>query len=646
MSRDCEKYKELILEQIEGKSEDSFAFPEHIKNCSDCMKFFNDIQKIQNNLEEIGSGFRRVLPEIDICDSIQKEIGKIKRGEKVISEIVDREEDIPEYAEWNSYIEKETNEVTRYRCEIKLEKSLWLRQEIEQLSDIHHSIEEIGKTWTPPELDEDLTPYILEKIQQYKETFIIANESDLRGIEEELYALSDTVSESIKEIDITTKVAKKIKSVRDNISGKKALSNVIPIKSVRKKHKESSLLRYAIPASIAVILLLTFLGIFLNNYFANVDENYIRTAENADVNTDKKPGKEVYKVLPPFYQESSTPNPIESDGNSERKIRIRQNNYAEGLLSNWTKHLKDNALTNAGKLMRMGVWATLTPEEARELLQKSGLSPEAILGAVQFLPPEEAKVVLQAAIDTNPEDAYLRYAMVQTLRKLDNSSEEELYTHLTAWSQLDPANALPHFIEAEIYFRNGEQDKAITCITEASNTSNYNSYATITAKAYMEALLAKGIDLETAKLLASASMGLREVETMDEIAQTLLEYGKMYEEAGDYTTALMIYEALRDLGLKVDMSSVLMQEKLAGLRYTREAINAMFRLMNNTNSLSDMQSLINFMQTLNEMITNYNMAINSFYTLFDTNDMNEILSLLNTYLSNGNVSLSTEDVGK
>lgn len=643
MSNECEKYKNLILENIESESEEVYL-SEHIHLCSSCSDFYKDIQQVKNNLETLGLVIREAIPRIDVSENIKNELQKIKNGEIIVREIIEREDNIPELAEWHSYIENEMDEVARYRCELRLEKSSYVKQEIEDLINIHRAIDEIGNAWECPELDEDLMPRIMEKIQEYK-LFAIEekNYSEIGVIEEELYELSRAVSNSIQDIDLTSKVTKKAREVSLESSKKgKSPRNIISILPVREKleNKKYSFKSYAIPIAIAVVLCITFLGVYFNNYFTKIDDIKQVQVATGDVEKERQLSKtDSYETTQPFYMNNNPPS-IEREPHTEKRTRNRKNNYAEGLLSNWTKQLKDNALANAGKLMRMGVWATLTPEEARELLQKSGLSPEAVLGAVQFLPPDEARVVLQAAIDSNPNDAYLRYAMVQTLRKMDNVSEDELYTHLTTWSQLDPGNALPHFIEAELYFQNGEKDKAITCVADAGNTSNYNSYATITAKAYMEALLAKGIDPETAKLLASASMGLHEVQTIEEIAQTLMEYGRAYEESGDYNTALLIYEALRSLGIKVDMSSALIQERLAGLKYTQEAINAMFRLMNTTNSFSDTQSLIDFTQTLNEMITNYNLAINSFYSLFDSSDPTEVLRILNLYLSNGNASIS------
>jgi hypothetical protein len=101
----------------------------------------------------------------------------------------------------------------------------------------------------------------------------------------------------------------------------------------------------------------------------------------------------------------------------------------------------------------------------------------------------------------------------------------------------------------------------------------------------------------------------------------------------------MIYDALRNLGMKVDMSSELIQERMAGLKHAQEAVNAMIQLMGYTGSLSDAQSLIDFTQTLSGMMPNYSLALDNFYRLFDTNDPNAIAEILNLYLTNGNVNI-------
>ncbi|MCA1901151.1 MAG: hypothetical protein LDL53_02850 [Candidatus Hydrogenedens sp.] len=652
MNNDCEKYREQLYYGIISEEINEIFYSEHIDKCAECKNFVEKIKEMQNNLITIGENLQKTLPKIDIKETIFTEISKVKNGEQVIRNAIDKEDVIPEFVEWNLYIEEEVNDVSRYRCELKLEHSLLLRDEIEQICQIHQSLNNIGSTWEAPVLDTDLLPSILEKINHYKEK----QEEKIKSIEkleEELFELSSAITPALNDVDISAQVAKKIKG-KDYLTKNKEKPKIFKLKSNitsnrNEKSKDKTATKhasynYVIPLAIAAVLVLTLLGVFIN-FSLNQDltNRQIDTATNSNIKENNTIRNDTYKTTQPFYQ-------IDSESNSQNKqIAIKMDNgksthrknYVEGALSVWTNQLKENALANAGKLMRMGVWATLSPEEARELLQQSGLSPEAVLGAVQFLPPDEARVVLQAAIDNNPNDAYLRYAMVQTLMKLDNVSNDDIYNHLTEWSQLDPSNALPHFIEAELYMKNGLPDKAINCITDANSATNYNSYSTITAKAYMEALLAKGVDPEMAKLLASASLGLRESQDLENMVQTLLDYGKYYEDIGDYETALLIYEALKNLGVKIDTSSTLIQERMAGLEYAQKAVNAMLRILSSTNTLSDTQSLIDFTQTLNEMMTNYNLALNNFYKLFDTDNPALILDVLNTYLTNGNVTIKS-----
>ncbi len=117
MNKDCEKYKNLILSQLENNWEREILVPEHVKNCLSCSNFYNDIQKIQNDLELLGSLIKENIPEIDIRENIKDELKKIKRGETVVREIVEREDSIPEFIEWHAFIENELDEVARYRCE-------------------------------------------------------------------------------------------------------------------------------------------------------------------------------------------------------------------------------------------------------------------------------------------------------------------------------------------------------------------------------------------------------------------------------------------------------------------------------------------------------------------------------------------------
>lgn len=639
---DCENIRERFLLAISEPDTEILASLNDEEMCVDCRRFITDMVTLNETIKDIASICNNVLPMIDITKEILRKLRILQEKEIDIGEILEREIDNPEESEWIAFIEDDLDEVTKFRCLSKLNSSSFLQKEIENLKQIHNELEKLGETFFCPSLDENLLPKIMTKLSSCVEiksySGLTENEA-LVQLEKDLIEISE--SAYIHTLHITSESKKSENIVQQN---KKRASSKNFIKRTEKEFSKTDRKVVSFTArglvqifAIAAGILLVLLGVY---WFLLSDTNQ---TTNPSINVAyNKPSPFIqdtdkYKVIsPPSYSNILERQTSESNQDINSQLSKK---YTAKPLSEWDDILKENALVNAGKLMRMGIWASLTHEEARELLKKSGLSPIAILGAVQFLPPEEAKVILEAAIANNPEDAYLRFAMVNTLKNLDNIDYGELREHISAWTNSDPSNILPYYMEASIYLKNGEVDSALTCIKEANNVRGYNSYSTLTAQAYKEALIAKGIDPQLASILASASLGTRETQTLDEIAQALLDYGKYYEDMGDYNTALMIYEALRNLGVNVDMSSNLLQEKLAGIKYAQEAIYALIRIMTQTYSFTDIQSYILFLQDLNQLLTNYNNALASFYQLFDKIDPQILIQILNTYLTTGNVSI-------
>ncbi len=637
---DCENIREKFLSGMFEQECEVSKLLQELELCEECKKFASGLISFWKSLNELTTLFDESLPKIDITGEVLERLKDLRNKETNVREIIGKEIDSPEEADWYSFIEGKLDDVTKYRCLSKLSLSQCVQREVERLKQVHQQLEELGDNIFYPELDEDLLPKVMARVFTYKGNTLPPESTEKEAIallEKELMEISEET-----EYPISTSGEKVRKPDNVVTSGKIKVFRKPLEKSGRKQVTDHSNVywfpRKVLPKilTFAAGILLTLFGI----YWFLLRDFSVTTAPKALTSNKPIPTvreTERYKIIPPpsFLNDSEG---FTSDNDREDDTKLPKK-YIAKPLSEWEDILKENALVNAGKLMRMGTWASLTPEEARELLKKSGLSPLAVLGAVQFLPPEEAKVVLEAAIANNPEDAYLRFAMVNTLKNMDNIDYEELSAHLTAWTNSDPSNVLPYYMEANIYLRNGEVDSALACVKEANNLQGYNSYASLTAQAYKEALIAKGIDPQLADLLASASLGVRETQTLDEIAHNLLYYGKYYEEIGDYDTALMIYDALRNLGVNVDMSSDLLQERLAGVKYAQEAIYALIRLMTQTYSFSDIQSYIAFLQDLNQLLTNYNNALISFYELFDKLDPQQIIQLLNIYLTTGNVNI-------
>ncbi|MCX8064942.1 MAG: hypothetical protein N3G21_07190 [Candidatus Hydrogenedentes bacterium] len=638
---ECENIREKCFYAIQDNVDSIFELFQNLEICEDCKAFLSKAVSMCEALNEIPNVVNRTLPEIDVTADIFEKVKIIYEKETIVRELLEKEFYDPEEAEWMAFIENELDDVNKYRCLCKLNTSHEIQEEFIFVKKIHETLEKMGDDIQLPDLDEDLLPKVMNKI--YSSPLEVSLDNFLK--EEVVAQFGKDLGAVSERNGLPSKPQLRIERPGELVrpggqkNSKEVLYNGSESKSPRGSSVKSvvrnvSLNRVIQGFAIAAGFLFVVLGGYYFLFRGNQVEPIHLSANGPSITYSKE---ESYKVIPPPSSDDNTLGISSEDSKDSDSKSIKK--YTAKPLSEWEDILKENALSNAGKLMRMGVWASLTPEEARELLKKSGLSPVAILGAVQFLPPEEAKAILEAAIANNPEDAYLRFAMVNTLRSMGYVDYNELNAHLYAWTNSDPSNILPYYIEADIYLRNGEVELALNCVKEASSIRGYNSYAMLTAQAYKEALIAKGVDPELAQLLASASLGIRETQTLEDIARNLLDYGKYYEGIGDYSTALMIYEALRDLGINVDMSSALLQERLAGLKYAQEAVYALIRIMTQTYSFSDIQSYIAFLQNLNQLLENYNNALASFYSLFNTLDPQQILQLLNSYLSGGNANI-------
>ena len=223
-----------------------------------------------------------------------------------------------------------------------------------------------------------------------------------------------------------------------------------------------------------------------------------------------------------------------------------------------------------GPLQRLTQWASLTKEQARAVAERAEASDAAIVGASQALAPEEAELLLLKVVGHSPDDPYLRFALARKTSERTTTATEPV--QLASLHDLDPDNALTYYMEARLLLENGNLEKALSMLAQARELDKASAYA-LQAAAYREqALVESGMDPQAAKLLTALTAGAEERDFLCGLGDTLLEYGKYYEETGDIETAQAIYEAVQELGVQLDEGAQFAQEELAGLDIQRAAI--------------------------------------------------------------------------
>lgn len=217
--------------------------------------------------------------------------------------------------------------------------------------------------------------------------------------------------------------------------------------------------------------------------------------------------------------------------------------------------------------------ASLTDEEASALLKKMDLSLEAVLGAAQFLSTDEAIAVLRAAIAEHPDDPNLKYALALSLDGNPDATDERIQ-QLTQLAAADTGNSLPQYMLAADYFERGDMAQALDALGKGSAYTEASAYALESARQREAALVASGLDSDTARFLALSTTGNGEYENITTLRNELLDYGAHYEEIGEYETAQQIYNAVNQLGQQLYEGADMAVEQQYGLETQQDAILA------------------------------------------------------------------------
>jgi tetratricopeptide (TPR) repeat protein len=217
--------------------------------------------------------------------------------------------------------------------------------------------------------------------------------------------------------------------------------------------------------------------------------------------------------------------------------------------------------------------ASLTGDEASELLKSMDLSVEALLGAAQFLSTDEAIAVLRAAIAEHPDDPQLKYALAMNLEGNPQAVEERMQ-QLAQLATADSDNGLPHYMLAADYFEQGEMARALEALGKGASYGDASAYTLESANQREAALVASGLDVDTARFLALSTAGSGEYSDISALRNELLDFGAHYEQLGEYDTAEQIYNAVNELGEQLVEGASMAVEQQFGLETQQDAILA------------------------------------------------------------------------
>lgn len=226
---------------------------------------------------------------------------------------------------------------------------------------------------------------------------------------------------------------------------------------------------------------------------------------------------------------------------------------------------------------RLNAMGSLTEEEARRLLEREDLSLSAYLGALQFLPPEEAAARLREAVDQYPDNAQMRYMLARTLAANPETRGEAL-EQIAALNTLSPDNSLGRYMEAQMRLESGDVDGALASLAQGMSLESAAAFGLADAQNRGAALAAAGAGEDLARFLAYAQAGRSQYAELTTLGDGLMAQGAAYEDAKDYETAAELYQGVQRLGEQVVEGASFTNEQLAGMDLQMTALDALVRV--------------------------------------------------------------------
>lgn len=227
---------------------------------------------------------------------------------------------------------------------------------------------------------------------------------------------------------------------------------------------------------------------------------------------------------------------------------------------------------NPAASARLTQWATLSLEDARRICRLPNASIEALIGAAQALPPDEAEALLRAAVGQRPEDPYVRLALATALGA-QPEKQQAAEAELAAVSDLDPENALPLYFLAHNWLAAGDVDDGLSALGQARGLPTADAYTPKAAACREQALAEAGMRPDTARLVTALTAGESEYAVLLDLGRALVEQGVQFLTEGDLETAQEVFESVYSMGEQLYEQAEFSLERLAGLDIERSTVD-------------------------------------------------------------------------
>jgi hypothetical protein len=180
--------------------------------------------------------------------------------------------------------------------------------------------------------------------------------------------------------------------------------------------------------------------------------------------------------------------------------------------------------------------------------------------------------LLQEAMEKYPNDPQVGFAAAF---KADATPEEHRQW-LETFKQSAPDNAIPNYLSALDYFKNGQPAQAVQELSAAAAKGQFQDYSSEFVQNGQEAYVAAGYSSAEAQTLATSQLLLPQLAQLKQLNQDIVDLANSYQQAGDTASAQSLLQTDLQLGQRYNGGpGEFMINTLVGIAIQKNALAAM-----------------------------------------------------------------------
>lgn len=220
-------------------------------------------------------------------------------------------------------------------------------------------------------------------------------------------------------------------------------------------------------------------------------------------------------------------------------------------------------------LLENGGTNKLTAEQLAGYLRENQRSAESLLAVFRAT---EDKAFLEEALAKFPDDPQVNFTAL-----FRSDTPEEKQQRIEALKKAAPDNALANYLAAQEAFKSGNTDLAVKELMAASGKTGWQDYSKEFIQSAEDAYRSGGYSESEAKALASVGLLLPHLQELKNLGQSGTELAKLYQQSGDYDSALALRQATLALGqsFEADSTGGALLKSLVGINIQNMVLRSM-----------------------------------------------------------------------